>query len=124
MSRLWIATGLFLCATALALVMFILHGDTSVDLGRFLERNLSRRSRELYSDEIPPDKRVLGRATWTAFHTLAANYPDEPTPTDKEHALAFVNALTTLYPCKLCRDHFDRYVSVRPPEYVYIKNIL
>lgn len=66
--------------------------------------------------ETPPDKRGLGRATWTAFHALAANFPDKPTAAQQQHALGFVTALTKLYPCPLCREHFDRYVSVRPPD--------
>lgn len=63
-------------------------------------------------------KEELGRGSWTLIHTMAANYPEKPTPTERVHAAAFFQSIGTLYPCKLCRDHFARYISVQSPEYV------
>lgn len=69
-----------------------------------------------YETEKPPDKRELGRSTWTTFHTMAANYPNDPTDADKEHAQWYIESIAKLYPCTLCREHFERYISIRPPE--------
>jgi Erv1 / Alr family len=107
------------CLVALGLSVVLQAGPVSESLGISTHLLRSRHyieSSSVYLVEKPPDKRELGRATWTAFHTLAANFPEKPTDDDKKHAEAFVRSLTRLYPCKLCRDHFDRFVSVTPPE--------
>lgn len=64
----------------------------------------------------PPNKEQLGRGGWTIIHTMAANYPQSPTDDEKVHATAFFRSIGALYPCKLCRDHFDRFIAVQPPE--------
>jgi hypothetical protein len=109
------------CLVALGLSVVLKAGPVSESLG--ISSHLLRPrhyigNSSVYMVERPPDKRELGRATWTAFHTLAANFPEKPTDDDRKHAEAFVRSLTRLYPCKLCRDHFDRFVSVTPPEWV------
>jgi hypothetical protein len=109
------------CLVALGVAVVVLArpiGEYSKVPVRFLGRPVYIANNSHYIAEKPPDKRELGRATWTAFHTLAANFPDEPTSDDKKSASSFVQSLTKLYPCKVCREHFDRFVSVQPPEYV------
>lgn len=61
-------------------------------------------------------KESLGSASWTLIHTLAANYPPAPSEAERKSASAFVTSIATLYPCKVCRDHFDRFVAVVPPD--------
>eukprot|EP00172_Hildenbrandia_rubra_P003053 Plantae.Rhodophyta-Hildenbrandia_rubra.ctg44508.p2 GENE.Plantae.Rhodophyta-Hildenbrandia_rubra.ctg44508~~Plantae.Rhodophyta-Hildenbrandia_rubra.ctg44508.p2 ORF type:complete len:155 (-),score=14.64 Plantae.Rhodophyta-Hildenbrandia_rubra.ctg44508:495-959(-) len=64
----------------------------------------------------PPSKKKLGRSGWTLIHTMAAKYPEDPSEEDKVMARGFVMSLTKLYPCKECAKHFDKFVSVVPPE--------
>lgn len=64
----------------------------------------------------PPNRGELGRSGWTLIHAIAANYPEKPTQRHQEQAKRFFEALGTLYPCQVCRDHFDRFVALRPPE--------
>lgn len=68
--------------------------------------------------ESPPNREELGRGGWTLIHTTAANYAEKPNEEEKKHANAFFRSLGALYPCKLCRDHFDRFIAIQPPEYV------
>jgi Erv1 / Alr family len=109
--------GAFLVLLGVAVVVLARPiSEFSIVPARILGRQKFIANNSHYIDEKPPDKRELGRATWTAFHTLAANFPDEPTEEDKKSATYFVQSLTKLYPCKVCREHFDRFVSVQPPE--------
>lgn len=66
--------------------------------------------------EGPATKDELGRSSWTLIHTMAVNYPKSPTIEERTQATAFFSSLGTLYPCSRCRDHFDRYISVNPPD--------
>ncbi len=45
-------------------------------------------------------KEDLGRATWLLLHSIASQYPDEPTEREKRDAKNLINAMATLYPCK------------------------
>jgi Erv1 / Alr family len=58
----------------------------------------------------PVTKEELGRATWTFLHTLAAQYPEHPTRRQKRDAIALVDALTRIYPCAECAEHFAELV--------------
>ncbi|KAL1353271.1 hypothetical protein AAHE18_06G226700 [Arachis hypogaea] len=62
----------------------------------------------------PVSKEDLGRATWTFLHTLAAQYPDNPTRQQKKDVKDLVQILTRLYPCKECADHFKEVIRANP----------
>lgn len=64
---------------------------------------------------VPPDADQLGRETWTFLHTLAAHYPDNPTPEHQKKARVFFNLLSDLYPCNVCSEHLKDELSVNPP---------
>jgi hypothetical protein len=123
--RVVVSTGALLCALGL---LQLLHsctcGDSTASLRLLARFGLAHDNANVRAAatadalEKPPDKRALGRATWTAFHAMAANFPEKPTRAQQADGIAFVRAISKLYPCVLCRDHFDRYVAVKPPEYV------
>ena len=69
-----------------------------------------------YEERGPPTKQELGSAGWTLLHTLAANYPDEPSPRLRTRAENLFRALGDLYPCPLCAGHLRRYMSAHPPD--------
>ena len=64
----------------------------------------------------PPSKAELGRAGWTLIHVTAANFPDRPTPRQRNRAEAWFRALGDLYPCADCAAHLRQYMAGRPPD--------
>lgn len=69
-----------------------------------------------YPMETAPTKKQVGNAGWTLIHSIAANYPEHPSESDRYHASAFLTSIGKLYPCKRCRRHFERYIVASPPE--------
>lgn len=71
-----------------------------------------------YEEEMPepPDVIDIGRATWTLLHTMAAYYPDAPTPDQQSSMHAFVRALGDHYPCHECRAHLRQDLERNPPD--------
>ncbi|KAI5661185.1 hypothetical protein M9H77_20508 [Catharanthus roseus] len=62
----------------------------------------------------PVSKEDLGRATWTLLHTLAAQYPDNPTRQQKKDVKELMAILSRIYPCKDCADHFKEVLRANP----------
>ncbi|XP_050210603.1 FAD-linked sulfhydryl oxidase ERV1 [Mercurialis annua] len=62
----------------------------------------------------PVTKEELGRATWTFLHTLAAQYPENPTRQQKKDVKELMGILSRMYPCKECADHFKEVLRVNP----------
>ncbi|KAF6258405.1 ERV/ALR sulfhydryl oxidase domain-containing protein [Scenedesmus sp. NREL 46B-D3] len=71
-----------------------------------------------YEDEMPcpPDILELGRSTWTLLHSMAAYYPDTPTPQQQQSMNAFISALGDFYPCQECAGHLRKELSKHPPD--------
>jgi hypothetical protein len=71
-----------------------------------------------YEEEMPdpPDVVDIGRATWTLLHTMAAYYPDSPTPQQQASMRGFVAALGDHYPCHECRAHLREDLARDPPD--------
>ena len=59
----------------------------------------------------PPDVEVLGRATWTFLHTLAANYPEKPSKQQQREMSGFMGTLGRFYPCWHCADDFRSWMA-------------
>ncbi|KAK7405714.1 hypothetical protein VNO78_07322 [Psophocarpus tetragonolobus] len=59
-------------------------------------------------------KEELGRATWTFLHTLAAQYPDNPTRQQKKDVKELVQIISRMYPCRECADHFKEILRSNP----------
>jgi hypothetical protein len=64
--------------------------------------------------DLAPNADRVGRAGWTLIHVVAANYPDYPTDEDRKQATAFINALSHVYPCTYCVEHFTSYLEQHP----------
>ncbi|KAJ7946146.1 Sulfhydryl oxidase [Quillaja saponaria] len=62
----------------------------------------------------PLSKEELGRATWTFLHTLAAQYPDNPTRQQKKDVKELMAILSRMYPCMECADHFKEVLRANP----------
>lgn len=62
----------------------------------------------------PPTKQELGQCGWTLLHTMAANYPEDPTGKQRARAESFLRALGDLYPCPTCAAHLRGYMAEHP----------
>jgi FAD-linked sulfhydryl oxidase len=65
--------------------------------------------------EASPTPEDIGRATWTLLHSMAAAYPERPSPQVQEHTRSWLESLAVVYPCKWCRDDWGQLVAQSPP---------
>ncbi|KAI5695350.1 hypothetical protein M8J76_002986 [Diaphorina citri] len=65
--------------------------------------------------DCPLDKDLLGYQTWGLLHTMAAYYPDHPTPHQQRDMYNFFTLLAQFYPCATCARDFANLLRVRPP---------
>ncbi|KAJ2909568.1 Flavin-linked sulfhydryl oxidase of the mitochondrial IMS [Coemansia aciculifera] len=66
-------------------------------------------------DDCPPDSQVLGRATWTFLHTMAAYYPEKAEPKQQETMKSLLSSFSQFYPCGRCASHLRQEMRKRPP---------
>ncbi len=67
-------------------------------------------------DEPPPDVIELGQAGWTILHSMAAYYPEHPTPEQRRKMKEFLESFAELYPCKVCAKDFESLLHKEPPK--------
>ncbi|KAF2770439.1 hypothetical protein EJ03DRAFT_388868 [Teratosphaeria nubilosa] len=60
--------------------------------------------------DCPPDVEQLGRSTWTLLHTMTANYPTHPTPTQQSETKQFLTLFGKMYPCWSCAEDFRAWM--------------
>ena len=74
----------------------------------------------LNGEKIHPDnestalsltKEELGRHSWALIHSIGASFPLEPNEKEREALKKFVESLSVIYPCKVCRDHFAKMLQ-------------
>jgi hypothetical protein len=58
---------------------------------------------------LPPDRSMLGRASWTFFHTVSVYLPHTPSPAQLESFKGLWDAIYEVYACPLCRGHFHLF---------------
>uniref|UniRef100_A0A0E0KAA1 Sulfhydryl oxidase n=1 Tax=Oryza punctata TaxID=4537 RepID=A0A0E0KAA1_ORYPU len=66
------------------------------------------------SKAAPLTKEEVGRATWMLLHTIAAQFPDEPTRQQRRDARELMAIISRLYPCKECAEHFKEVLKANP----------
>jgi len=64
----------------------------------------------------PVTRDELGRAMWLFLHTLAAQYPDDPTRQQQRDSRDLISILSRMYPCAECAAHFEKVVRRVPPD--------
>ena len=60
------------------------------------------------------DPSVWGPKLWFVIHTVALNFPDNPSYEDKRHYEDFFNNLTFMIPCDKCRIHYTDRLRKNP----------
>ncbi|KAL5597037.1 hypothetical protein BROUX41_006296 [Berkeleyomyces rouxiae] len=65
--------------------------------------------------DCPPDVEALGRSSWTLLHSMAASYPEQPSPGQQSDMLSFVKLFSKLYPCWVCAEDFQAYLARDEP---------
>ncbi|KAJ2831122.1 Flavin-linked sulfhydryl oxidase of the mitochondrial IMS [Coemansia furcata] len=69
----------------------------------------------LTDDNCPPDSQVLGRATWTFLHTMAAYYPEKADPKQQNMMTSLLSSFSHFYPCGRCASHLRQEMVKSPP---------
>ena len=60
------------------------------------------------------DPTVWGPRLWFVIHTIALNYPDNPSYDQKRIHEDFFNSLVFLIPCDKCRIHYRQHINNNP----------
>tara|TARA_B100001027_G_C16191593_1_gene296296 strand:+ start:442 stop:888 length:447 start_codon:yes stop_codon:yes gene_type:complete len=60
------------------------------------------------------DPKVWGPKLWFVIHTIALNYPDNPSYDQKRIHEDFFNNLVFLIPCDKCRIHYRQHINNNP----------
>lgn len=63
----------------------------------------------------PVDREELGRQSWTFLHTMAAYYPDNPSPDEQQRMKNMIEALSWFYPCQHCAAALRTSLEQNPP---------
>lgn len=62
----------------------------------------------------PLDREALGKSAWNLIHTMAANFPENPSEEEKIMAVQFAHAISRLFPCKVCAKDFEKKLKSSP----------
>ena len=60
------------------------------------------------------NQNVWGKCGWVLIHSIAINYPDHPSPSEKENTINFFTLLGDVLPCRYCRQHYRENLKYLP----------
>ena len=83
---------------------------------RIATTKTTKKSNNPYTEGCPATRGDLGDSTWKLIHTIAANYPDNPSEEDKKYTHMFFESLSVIYPCPHCAKDFRESFLERPVE--------
>ena len=63
------------------------------------------------------DPRLWGTSAWNFIHHVTVEFPNVPTPLDKQRYTNFINGLRFVLPCHTCRKHFTYLLQKNPIHY-------
>ncbi|CDR93944.1 human hepatopoietin-like protein, putative [Babesia bigemina] len=65
--------------------------------------------------KMPPNRKELGRAGWMYLHSMAADFPDEPSSLESLRVKAWCYSFAELYPCHICKEGLVEIYRRLPP---------
>lgn len=60
------------------------------------------------------NQNIWGKCGWVLIHSIAINYPENPSPSEKENMINFFKLLGDVLPCRYCRQHYRRNMKELP----------
>ena len=60
------------------------------------------------------NQNVWGKCAWVFIHSIAVNYPTNPSPSEKENIINFFTAMGDVLPCRYCRQHYRENLKALP----------
>jgi len=58
---------------------------------------------------------IWGQGTWVLLHCVTATYPLRVTPAVRDRYEQLLYSLSETLPCKKCRKHFAKHLTLSPP---------
>jgi len=60
------------------------------------------------------NQNIWGKCGWVLIHSIAVNYPNNPSPSEKENTIKFFTLLGDMLPCRYCRQHYRENLKTIP----------